>query len=116
MFCLPKTAWPPTCGTIIFTIMERGNVDEFSVWNSGQRLNSKCLESLGECLTYDTEDVTRRNAEIGLYLASKIVQAHGGSLWAEAQGHTGMNFIFTLPKREAAIRERANDLCLNPCQ
>jgi signal transduction histidine kinase len=106
-------------GNIIITIMERGNVDEFSVWYSGQGLDTRCLESLGERLTYDANDVARRNAEIGIYLASKIVEAHGGSLWAEAQANSWMNFIFTLPKREVAIRERtdhANDFCFNACQ
>ncbi len=106
-------------GTIVFTIMERGNVDELSVWYSGQGLDSKCLESLGEHLTYNTDDVARRNAEIGIYLASKIVEAHGGNLWAEAQANSWVNFIFTLPKREVAIRERANhtnDFCFDACQ
>jgi hypothetical protein len=106
-------------GNIIFTIMERGNVDECSVWSSGQGLDSQCLESLGEHLTYTAEDVARRNAEIGLYLSRKIVEAHGGSLWAEAQSNAWMNFIFTLPKREAAIRERgkrSDDVYLNACQ
>ena len=105
-------------GNIILTIMERGNVDECSVWNSGQGLDSKCLESLGEQLTYKAEDAARRNAEIGLYLTRKIVEAHGGSLWAEAQPNAWMNFTFTLPKREVAIRERgkrANDFCYNTC-
>lgn len=106
-------------GTIIFTVMERGNVDELSVWYSGQGLDSRCLEALGERLTYGADDVARRNAEIGIYLASKIVEAHGGNLWAEAQANSWMNFIFTLPKREVAIRERANhtsDFCFNTCQ
>lgn len=106
-------------GTILFTIMERGNMDELSVWYSGQGLDSRCLESLGERLIYNVDDVARRNAEIGIYLASKIVEAHGGSLWAEAQANSWMNFIFTLPKREAAVRERTkhtNDFCFNACQ
>lgn len=106
-------------GNIILTIMERGNVDECSIWNSGQGLNSKCLESLGEHLTYNAEDVARRNAEIGLYLTRKIIEAHGGSLWAEAQPNAWMNFTFTLPKREVAIRERGKrtkDFCYNTCQ
>lgn len=106
-------------GAIIFTVMERGNVDELSVWYNGHGLDSRCLESLGERLTYDADDTVRRNAEIGIYLASKIIEAHGGSLWAETQANSWMNFIFTLPKREAAIRERTNhtgDFCFNACQ
>ena len=106
-------------GTIIFTIMERGRVDEFSVWYSGQGLDSRYLEFLGERLTYGVGDVVRRDAEIGVYLAGKIIEAHGGRLWAETQPNAWANFIFTLPKREVAVRERSkdtNDYCFSACQ
>jgi signal transduction histidine kinase len=101
-------------GTIVFNVMERGNTDEFSVWSRGQAPDSKYLE----CLAYSASDVTRRNAEIGIYLASKIIEAHGGRLGIEARTDAWMNFIFTLPKREVASRDRkiqTNDFCFNAC-
>ncbi|MBN1311205.1 MAG: HAMP domain-containing histidine kinase [Anaerolineae bacterium] len=101
-------------GTIAFNIMERGNVDEFSVWSRGQPPDSKCLERL----VYVTSDITGRNAEIGMYLASKIIEVHGGRLGIETRAGAWMNFIFTLPKREVASRDRkirTNDFCFNAC-
>ena len=101
-------------GIVTFSVMERGNVDEFSVWSRGQAPNSRCLEYLA----YGNSDVTRRNAEIGMYLAGKIIEIHGGRLGIEAQAGGWMNFIFTLPKREVASRDRtmqASDFCFNLC-
>jgi signal transduction histidine kinase len=91
-------------GAIIFSVTERGNVDEFSVWSRGQAPDLKCLEHL----TYsDTIASKKRNIEIGMYLANKIIEAHGGRLEVETRAGAWVNFTFTLPKREVASRGRA---------
>jgi signal transduction histidine kinase len=41
---------------------------------------------------------------IGLYLVRKIVEAHGGRVWAESHPGAWANFIFTLPNRELGVR------------
>lgn len=38
-----------------------------------------------------------RGTGLGLFIAKSIVEAHGGSIWAEARSHLGATFIFTLP-------------------
>jgi signal transduction histidine kinase len=38
-----------------------------------------------------------RGTGLGLFIAKSIVEAHGGSIWAEADSHQGATFIFTLP-------------------
>jgi len=47
----------------------------------------------------------RRNGErgwgVGLIIAKKIIDAHGGKIWAESAYGRGTTVYFTLPKRHA---------------
>ncbi|MCL5999046.1 MAG: ATP-binding protein, partial [Chloroflexi bacterium] len=44
--------------------------------------------------------MTRKSqgAGLGLYLSKAIIEAHGGRIWVESDGHNGSRFSFSLPK------------------
>jgi signal transduction histidine kinase len=37
---------------------------------------------------------------IGLAIAKKVVERHGGAIWAEPRAEAGTRFVFTLPVEE----------------
>jgi signal transduction histidine kinase len=86
-------------GKIIFDALERGRVDELSVWNSGPGLAEERLEDAGELFARCHDAPNIPGTGIGLYLVRRIVEAHQGSLRIESGPQAGTNIVFTLPKR-----------------
>jgi signal transduction histidine kinase len=80
-------------GKILIKMAERGTEDEITFWYNGQTSNSEDLETLFECPS-NTNDT-----RFSLYVARKMVSAHGGRMWADSRPGTWVCFTFTLPKR-----------------
>jgi len=88
-------------GKLVISVSERGPVDEFSVWNSGPGIDTGDLERIFERFTRGRNLSPKDGAGIGLYLSRKIIEAHGGHIWAESKPGSWANIVFTIPKRGA---------------
>lgn len=93
-------------GTILLHQYQRGTTYEFGVWNSGQGIPPGDLEGIFERFAHNMDTQATESTGIGLYLARKIVEAHGGRLWADSQPGAWAAFSFTLPSQEAVLRNR----------
>jgi signal transduction histidine kinase len=72
----------------------------FSIADSGIGIAPENLARLfEEGFRVDAGAPTRRSTGLGLTFCQRIVQAHGGSIWAESTLGKGTTFHFTLPRR-----------------
>ena len=76
---------------------DNGGETWFSVSDTGPGIAANRLEAIFE--RYQQGPVAdRKGLGLGLYIAKRIVDAHGGRIWAESTGG-GSTFRFTLPDR-----------------
>ncbi len=73
---------------------------EFHVQDQGQGLPQDQLESIFERFhQVDSSDARKKGGTgLGLTICRKIIEQHGGKIWAESIEGQGSTFIFTLPQ------------------
>lgn len=95
--------YTPANGSIRITLSNLGDEKiRFTVEDSGVGITSEDMQRLftegghGK----DSLKVNAHSTGYGLYIAKKIVDAHGGKIWAESEGAgKGSRFIVELPKQ-----------------
>jgi signal transduction histidine kinase len=81
--------------------LQNGQV-EIAVADTGPGIAATDLESIFEEFEQTSEGKQMEGTGLGLPLSRKLVELHGGRLWAESQPGHGSTFRFTLPTRQEA--------------
>jgi len=81
---------------------ERGTVAEFFIEDNGIGISSDLHDKIFD-LFYTKSDQADKSTGIGLAIAGKAVEMHGGLIWVESQIGRGATFRFRLPKRSHVL-------------
>jgi signal transduction histidine kinase len=86
-------------GSIQVSVEAVGHAAKFSVKDSGLGIPAELLPRLfGEFVRDERVERKIKGSGFGLYVAKKIVSAHGGRIWAESEGEgKGSTFVVELP-------------------
>lgn len=100
-------------GKIIVNVLDKGDVVEISVKDSGTGIKKKHLDLIFQRF-YQADKSISRNAEgsgIGLSLVKSIIDLHGGNIKVESAVGKGSKFIVELPSK--IIKETNNIIKIN---
>ena len=95
--CHDRSAAPE----VELTATEQADAWQFAVRDNGPGIEAQYLETIFAPF----QRLDRKPGAAGLRLATcrRIVEAHGGAIWAESAPGEGATFFFTLPKQPAGV-------------
>ena len=97
------------CGKITVYLQEEEAMVRVTVEDNGQGISEQALPNIFE--RFYRADASRNSKQggsgLGLAIVKKIIEEHGGSIWAESTVGVGTRLIFTLKKIESAERKGA---------
>jgi two-component system phosphate regulon sensor histidine kinase PhoR len=91
--------YSPGGGEVLVTVDHDGDTVQVSVRDQGIGMSPRDMGQLFEKFyRVDREEVRRAGGTgLGLYITKRLVEMHGGRLWAESWPGVGSVFRFTLP-------------------
>jgi PAS domain S-box-containing protein len=96
--------YTPRPGRILMCADSVSGGIRFSVANSGEPLPAEQLEAMFQRF-WQAASVDRSGAGLGLAICRSIVEAHGGSIWAEPAQGERVRICFVLPRSGSTILE-----------
>jgi two-component system phosphate regulon sensor histidine kinase PhoR len=108
--------YSPSGGEIVLSLAARPRMVECSVSDSGVGIPEEHLPQIFEKFHRVDNRATREiyGTGLGLYVSKSIVEAHGGTIWAESKLGEGSTFRFTLPG--SSRTESGSDTSCSPEQ
>ena len=91
--------YSPSGGVVTVTLKSHPRKVEFSVNDQGVGIPEDHLPYIFEKFHRVDNQATREigGTGLGLYVSKSIIEAHGGTIWAESRPDEGSTFHFTLP-------------------
>jgi signal transduction histidine kinase len=86
----------PQGGQIVVRVTEREGAVLFSVLDDGPGIPAEDLSRVFD-RHWRAKETAHLGAGLGLAISKAIVEAHGGTIWAESKPGEGATFSFTLP-------------------
>ena len=92
--------YSPKGGYITFNVQDDGNLIRVSIKDTGIGLNKQQINHIfDEFYKVDKSRHDFDSSGLGLTICKRIIEKHGGSIWAESPGHLkGTTIYFTFPK------------------
>lgn len=90
----------PNKGTVGLRVMQEEKMCEITVWDTGLGISRENLEKLFQPFQQleDPYSKSFQGTGLGLYFSRRLVELHGGILWAESEPGKGSQFHFTIPR------------------
>jgi PAS domain S-box-containing protein len=97
----------PEGGTIRVSARQQGNAVIVSVADTGPGIPPEHLSKVFDRF-WQPQGTRHMGSGLGLSIAKGIVEAHGGTIWAESELGKGSSFSFTLPLADLDTRRTRN--------
>jgi signal transduction histidine kinase len=93
----------PPGGHVTLSVDRQSPMVRFAVLDTGPGIAAENLPRVFD--RFWSETPGNKGTGLGLFIAKRIVDAHGGSIWVESDPGHGTRFFFTLPIAEPAAQE-----------
>jgi len=92
-----------TQGRIQLGCIEENGFWKFSIADNGPGIEERHFDRIFKMFQSLSVTEDFRGTGVGLTVARKIVELHGGSIWVESEVGEGSTFFFTLPRQETGV-------------
>src|SRR5215470_15391967 len=100
-------SFTPQEGTSRISARRRDHQIIVSVADTGPGFPEEYLSKIFDRF-WQAPGTKQRGSGLGLSIAKGIVEAHGGTIWAESQSGKGSSFFFTLPLADSDSTKRTD--------